>query len=67
MRRDFAAVNPGLATSWRVQKNPHSPTAPPMAAKIGYTCARERGRDVVSRRDRLGYGDAREGSRADDG
>jgi len=28
---------------------------------------RARGRDVVSRRDRLGYGDAREGSRADDG
>ena len=66
MRRDFAAVNPGLATSWRVQKNPHNPTAPPMAAKIGYTCALERGRDVVSRRDRLGYGAARR-SRADDG
>jgi hypothetical protein len=39
MRRDFAAVNPGDATSWRVQKKVHNPTAPPMAAKIGYTYA----------------------------
>ncbi len=31
---------PGEVVIWRVQKKVHRVTAPPMAAQMGYTCAR---------------------------